>query len=273
VVAGGVLFGLALITKTTVYLPAAAAILAAELANRRRETGPGSRRKARGLTAVGNALAAAAVGTVIGLPWFVRNMRVYGPADPLGLAAHDRAVVGQPRTAEYVAAEGVGTYLERLVVFTFDSFWGVFGWMGVFLDSRIYWLLATVCVAAGVGLVGYLATKRTRGSVGADYLAASLLPLAAAVAAVLLAFVGYNLSFVQHQGRYLFPALIAISVFLVLGVRQWARWLAGLLGLVAPGFASAARRPLEVVAMFGFNAALAGLALASLYRYVVPGLS
>ena len=45
----------------------------------------------------------------------------------------------------------------------------------------------------------------------------------------------YNLTFVQFQGRYLFPALIPLSLFFSLGLAEafkarWAWWLAGGVG-------------------------------------------
>jgi 4-amino-4-deoxy-L-arabinose transferase-like glycosyltransferase len=51
-----------------------------------------------------------------------------------------------------------------------------------------------------------------------------------------LAYIGYNLTFVQFQGRYLFPALIPIGLFFSLGLSEvftWRRawWLAGGLGV------------------------------------------
>ncbi|MBP8949305.1 MAG: hypothetical protein KBG73_10720, partial [Candidatus Promineofilum sp.] len=35
--------------------------------------------------------------------------------------------------------------------------------------------------------------------------------------------VAYNLTFVQHQGRYLYPALIPIAVGFVAGLGYWLR--------------------------------------------------
>jgi hypothetical protein len=35
--------------------------------------------------------------------------------------------------------------------------------------------------------------------------------------------IGYNLTFVQHQGRYLFPALLPIGVGVAVGLGVWLR--------------------------------------------------
>ena len=44
--------------------------------------------------------------------------------------------------------------------------------------------------------------------------------LAAAALLTLLTYVYYNITFLQHQGRYLFTALIPIAIFLALGWRS-----------------------------------------------------
>ncbi|HRO24529.1 MAG TPA: hypothetical protein PLR07_09570, partial [Promineifilum sp.] len=69
-----------------------------------------------------------------------------------------------------------------------------------------------------------------------------------------------NLTFVQHQGRYLFPALIPIAVGFTAGLGYWLRplerrwpWAVWLLPL-------------------GFAAVLGGMAVYALWR-VLPGLA
>jgi hypothetical protein len=71
---------------------------------------------------------------------------------------------------------------------------------------------------------------------------------------------GYNLTFVQHQGRYLFPALIPIAVGFAAGLGYWLRpldrqwpWVAYLLPL-------------------GMAALLGGISLFTLWR-ILPGLA
>ena len=71
--------------------------------------------------------------------------------------------------------------------------------------------------------------------------------------------------FVQHQGRYLFPALAAIAAFFMLGLRQLVREGASHLGLPARS------RLLEAVAMLGFDAVLGFLAVKSVKLPVTIG--
>ena len=73
--------------------------------------------------------------------------------DILGMRFHDAVVVGQPTTADWLAENGSIAYSERAMTLTFRSFWGVFGWLSVFMDSRIYTLLL---VFTGVVLCGLL---------------------------------------------------------------------------------------------------------------------
>ncbi len=260
---GGLLLAAALLTKVSAY-PVAGILAAGEaLAWWRRGR-------------LGTALAARAVAQIwiIGLagawPWFQRNAAVYGAGDFLGRAAHDRVVLGQPTTAAWIAEHGLwGTpeaLVQRMVTWTFASFWGVFGWMGVFLDARLYRMLALASLVALVGLLAYLVRLcRTptlrRGDEGAA-VALSLLAGAAAVAG----FLWWNTTFVQHQGRYLFPALAALAALFSVGLREVARRLAG---AVLPGPRATQA---EGLALAAFGLALAALAWVSLVRYIGPQL-
>ncbi|RLT38247.1 MAG: hypothetical protein DWI57_12380, partial [Chloroflexi bacterium] len=93
---------------------------------------------------------------LLGLPLWLRNITTYGGLDFLGLAWHDQVVTGQPTTAGWIAANGWPAYWERAWDFTFKSFWGVFGWLGVFMDGRIYTLLLIFSVIVGAGIMAGL---------------------------------------------------------------------------------------------------------------------
>ncbi len=161
---------------------------------------------------------------LMSLPWWWRNMRLYGLSDPLGLDRHNAVVVGQPRTADWIAMQGWGAYLDRFVTFTFRSFWGVFGWMGVFMDARIYLLLTMLSLFIVAGLL-FQFWRWRRGQLALSrFQRRGLALLVLHLGVVAAAYLWYNLDFVQHQGRYFFPALLPLSV-LVAG---------GLLGLFSP---------------------------------------
>ncbi len=151
------------------------------------------------------------------LPWFARNMAVYGLNDPFGLARHDSIVVGQPRTYQWLEAMGAFGLLKAFLLTSFRSFWGQFGWMAVPMDERVYAFLALACLFALWGFLHWL-PQGWRALKDAQRLGLILLALSLLLTA--LSFLWYNLKFVQHQGRYLFPALIPLGLGFSLGLRE-----------------------------------------------------
>lgn len=244
----GILLGLILITKTTAYiaLPLAAGALAWCWV---RERAPLRR-------VVGEGLAALAPAALLALPWYARNLYVYGWPDFLGLMRHDQIVIGQTRTAQYIAENGPAAYWRRAAEWTFKSFVGVFGWMGVWLDTRVYYLLGLwlgVPLAAAAAALGLRTGRQPRAAGPAAAPRAATRPNAAAVLLAtsalltLLTYIYYNLTFLQHQGRYLFTALIPIAVFLA------AWWERALMPAVARAVVSIALAWAAVMAAWGLG--------------------
>ncbi len=191
---------------------------------------------------------------LLGALWWVRNMVVYGGLDVLGKAAHDSVVVGQPRTAEWVAEMGRTAVVRAFVSTTFNSFWGQFGWMTTPMDGRLYRLLWVFTAVWVLGLIVALVIwwDRKRPSVLAVVLLFLTFVLTLGVHVV------YNLTFVQHQGRYLFPALLPIGVGVSVGLGMWVR--------------PFLRRwpPLRYALPLGLGLAMVGLAVWALFRVIVP---
>ncbi len=204
---GGVL-GLLLLTKSTGYGAIVLAVLAIALRGRR--TGQSLRWSAREvLVVLGPAL-------ILGALWWVRNIAVYDWPDVMGLIRHDNVVVGQPRTADWIARDGLFPFLGGALRTTFRSFWGQFGWMGVVLDGRIYLGLAIFTVIGVWGAAWRLATGLRAGLEARQR--DGLLLLGTSALITLGLFAGYNLTFVQHQGRYLFPALPLVGLAAAAGL-------------------------------------------------------
>lgn len=201
------------------------------------------------------------VAFLIGLPWWIHNLQMYGGTDFLGLQRHNAVVVGQPTTAEWIAQFGFGGLLSRMTQTTFQSYWGQFGWMSVLMDTRFYWLLLAFTLLSAVLFVawwvhGSSAKRRLQGqtqtksgaSIYSPYLVLTetqsrrLTVLAVLMLLTALAFIWYNLQFVQHQGRYLFQGLIPVATAFALGwsfilsrrenLARWL-WLVVLIGLFA----------------------------------------
>lgn len=248
----GVLMGMGFLTKgTVIFVPALAALALAWVWRRERWTLKHAGREA---------LAMFLPALLIGGAWWARNVGVYGWPDFFGQIRHNAIVEGQPRTAQWIAELGWGEYLRRFAVTTFDSFWGQFGWMGVVMDRRVYWALLafTVLVSAGWGIALAEAGRASRPS-GDRGPVAWLLGLNL-LCSVLL-YLGYNLTFVQFQGRYLFSALIPIAVAVSLGLERLARLARPLLGRHSGWL------PLAVIPL------LAALDVLALFRFIIPALA
>jgi len=221
----GILLGLILITKTTAYI--AVALAAGVLIWRWRRLRVGWRPMLLEAALVVGPLA------LIALPWYARNLAVYGWPDFLGLIRHDQIVVGQTRTGEFLAQVGWAAYLRRAIEFTFKSFWGVFGWLGVFMDSRIYFALALLSGLAAAGAIMRVERQTSNVKHHVSHFTfhvsqrRAFLLLLSSVLLTLLTYVWYNTQFVQHQGRYLFTALIPLAFAFAVG---WEAVVAGGVG-------------------------------------------
>jgi 4-amino-4-deoxy-L-arabinose transferase-like glycosyltransferase len=249
----GVLLGLGFLTKVTVYTVAVVAGVVLLWRYWRRW---------RALTRAG--LLVFGLAALIGLGWWARNLTVYGGLDLLGTVAHNAIVVGQPRTEQWIASLGLSGTLKAFFQTTFQSFWGQFGWMGVVMPAWVYRvLLAFSCltlalllwVAAGRnGLRSVMRSRRPRPLAG-------LLILGSTLVMSVVVFVTYNLTFVQHQGRYLFSSLVPIGIGVAVG---WA-------AVVDPLTRRFQRA--GYLLPLGLAVGLVGLDLLALYRFILPALS
>lgn len=211
----GVLAGLALLTKTTIYFLGGIAVLVVLLRWRRE----------RWTLRVGTAHLAAVIvpALLVGGLWWARNLDTYGGTDAFGLQRHDAITVGQLRTDEYIDVVLGGSerqYLENYVETTFHSFWGQFGWMAVPLPVNVYrvFVLFTLVVLSGAVLFAWRqGWPRTLSAAQRD----ALIVCAVVVALVVAAYILYNRDFVQFQGRYLYPALIPLALLVALGLGGW----------------------------------------------------
>jgi 4-amino-4-deoxy-L-arabinose transferase-like glycosyltransferase len=224
-IGAGALIGLGLLTKLAlaIFVPLALVVIVFCSSHRVRE----------------GALLLATTGLLV-LPWLVHQVTTYGWTDPLATTRHAQVVLDQQRFP--------GLSLEYLGAFfttSFHSFWAQFGWMAVVAPARLYWIWGVLTLAALAGLV----LQRSRLA-EPEWRLVVLTVVAAAVG-----YVGYNLAFVQFQGRYLFTALVPLVMLLVAGwagclprrVQAWGVLLIGcglvalnayaLLRVLVPGFA------------------------------------
>ena len=223
----GILLGLSLLTKTTIYVAAAVAAAAVWLHEGRRKVVLSQRalRSFRTLLGIG------ALAMLYGVPWFSRNVQVYGWPDALAWQRHGLVVAEQLRTADLLKQVGSVGFLKSFSLTTFRSFWGQFGWMGVLLDARLYQALALWSALLAAGFALFLSRiwhssrapedRRNLYLTSPQVRALGVLALAGMLTVAL--YLAYNVEFVQHQGRYLFSALVPVSLGAALGLRELMR--------------------------------------------------
>jgi hypothetical protein len=142
--------------------------------------------------------------------------------------AHDRVVIGQLRTADYLSQVGWSSYLSNLVQTTFISFWGQFGWMALPLSGRPLLAVGGLVAMAASGWLIRLVTKLQDSEARQTHESQLIWILGVTVLLTFAAFIGYNLEFLQFQGRYLYAGLIPMALFLVLGLEAWGHFWARL---------------------------------------------
>jgi 4-amino-4-deoxy-L-arabinose transferase-like glycosyltransferase len=182
---------------------------------------------------------AAATTAILMVPWLVHQVTSYGWTDPFAIGRHASVVQDQPRFPGFSV-----DWLVQFLTVSFHSFWAQLGWMAIVAPDRLYVIWGLVSLVALVGLV-------RAGACWFGMPAWRL--LLATVGLALVAYVGYNLAFVQFQARYVFTALAPIAALLV---RGWSG------GLPRRG------QPWTVLVV---AAALVALNAYALIRVLVPG--
>jgi len=238
----GLLLAVGLLTKTTAYVAGGVAVLAVMIRWRR------ERRPWR--WAIGQLAWMFGPALLVSAPWFIRNGLTYGWLDPLGWTRHNAVVEGQPRSSEWLALYGWGGLVGRMAHTTFKSFWGQFGWMELVLPIHIYQALALLSALLVIGFLWWLFDPRRPRPTSLQR--SRLLLLLASGLFTTLSFFWYNLTFVQHQGRYLFPALIPLGTAAALGLSTIARVLPGRIRAWAIGALFAGLATLDVYCLFKF---------------------
>lgn len=172
--------------------------------------------------------------------WFVRNWTLY--RDPLGLNVM-LAIAGERSskpTFSDLIAESEGFKI---------SYWALFGAVNVLADPIVYAVYDAITVLSGIGLL--LAIRRHFGG-DKTVSGSALLVLALWIAILFASLVQWTQMTKASQGRLLFPAISAISIFLSWGLTQ----------LVPRRFTG--------VLAGGVSAVMLILAIISPFRYIAP---
>ncbi len=193
--------------------------------------------------------------------WWLRNLGVYGFPDFLGLAAHDRVVIGQLRTETLITQVGVSEYLRRALTTTFNSVFGQLGWMALPLPEWAYAIIGLLLLLSAAGWIANL-LRRSDASTTTQLVRQQMsIVLAITGLLAILQYLYYNTEFVQFQGRYLFTGLIPFALSVVLGWDAWRVRLGG-----------EDNRSLVAYVLIGLPFLLVPLDLWLLWR-VIPGLA
>jgi len=174
--------------------------------------------------AVRSALAVGVGALAVAGWWYVRNLLLYG--EPTGLTAMWE-VVGR--------REGFGTALWGEFRGLRYSFWGLYGWFSITMPEGVYRLLDGLTVLAAAGLVlevgrwfysglwrgVWNACRRREPGWGVAFrpLASVLLGVLAIV--IVSALARWTSLTSGSQGRLLFPAMVSMAFFWVVGLRSW----------------------------------------------------
>ncbi|MDE0198045.1 MAG: DUF2142 domain-containing protein [Caldilineaceae bacterium] len=164
--------------------------------------------------------------------WYVRNILLYG--DPFG-TANLLSVTGQrlePQTLPGLFGELRGLQM---------SFWGVFGWFSILLPPWLYTIFELLSALALSGaLIAWLRSKKASRALDArEVQVVDSVNISWVWALISVALLAYWISIAQgSQGRLLFPAISALAVVAVGGLRFWAgllpRGVRAVLGTVVP---------------------------------------
>jgi 4-amino-4-deoxy-L-arabinose transferase-like glycosyltransferase len=200
----GCVLGVGLLTKTTCIILFPVVLVAYLLAGRAKKIA---------WTSVGGHVATAlAISLVIGGWWLMRNIRLYG--DLLAISQFNKTFQDTAKPDMLIVAFGPLWYLERLVGWTFASFWGVFGHMDTFMPAWAYLIFGVASLSALVRGIPAVRDLMSKAGTVRDVLVIFTLT----VGLVGIAFLKFNASFFQVQGRYLYPAILPISVLWSMGI-------------------------------------------------------
>ncbi len=144
---------------------------------------------------------------VIAAPWFWRNWLLYG--DPTALGPF-LAVVGHRTTPVHPRTEFQGLRISLV---------GLFGWFNIPLPEWVYRVWDGFLAVSAIGFLQGVWRRRFRLRPLRNH--AFLFLLAAWLGVILLALIRWTTLTPGTQGRLLFPALVSLSILLMLGWREW----------------------------------------------------
>ena len=152
-------------------------------------------------------LLAVSIFLVMTSPWIARNLFLYH--DALGFSQIRPEFFPEQRATVLTVVSATDWVKD-----VFQSFVGTFGHLNIPLDSDIYSFFKILFVLGAFGFFTYLIRMRDAMHIPRK----SFMLLGAVLFFTLVELVVFNLRFYQPQGRYLFPALTSIALFIGVGL-------------------------------------------------------
>ncbi|MBN1310815.1 MAG: DUF2142 domain-containing protein [Anaerolineae bacterium] len=182
------------------------------------------------------ALAVAATCLAIAGWWYLRNHMLYG--ELLGLNTHVAVAGGREIALWDLRHEWYGFWV---------SYWSLFGAVNILADPGVYTFYTVLCLAAIAGLVWW-AIRIIRTKRRDDLVLLGLLALQVAV--VFAGVIRWTMQTYASQGRLIFPAIVALSTLIALGLlsllpKSWQTWAAFAINI--PLLAIAAMAPIRYI--------------------------
>jgi hypothetical protein len=212
----GVTLGLGLMTKLTLIPQVIVGCVAVALAGRLQRV-PKEGAESLGVRQSRRLVVRAAV--FAGLPmlalagwWFLRNL--FLGDDLLGWQGFEESAAALSRRVP------LSVDLPGYFNLQFKSFVGMFGWLTAPLPQAMYWIAAGVAVAAACGLIVFAARPTVRRGVGPEKRGLALCWVSVILVYAMVFRLAFDFDLVVAQGRYLFTALPAFSVLVVLGLSR-----------------------------------------------------
>lgn len=166
------------------------------------------------ITLGGSLLLLASLGFLV-FVWVFRSVSLYGALTTrhAGVVGRFLADLGKPLK---VLRQMHWELIPKALRYGFVTFWSSFGWGNVGIDQWIYQLLAIVCLLGTIGLMVFILRRYPRSTKwGVLLLLSAILLILAVPMYRVLRFGQFYL-----RGRYLLPAISAVSLLLFLG---WAQ--------------------------------------------------
>jgi 4-amino-4-deoxy-L-arabinose transferase-like glycosyltransferase len=165
-------------------------------------------------------------------PWYLFLYRTYGNLSAFdqisALQWNNYRVGGTPSFWELF-------WNKNFATLRWQETWGMFGWRRLPLDGGLLWAIAIPLILGLTGLVGYgvIVARNARNDVQGDAILqpqrwqiVSLALMLSTCIVAYLAIIQFGLRFELTQARYYFPAVNAVAVLLMLGLRTLTpiRW-------------------------------------------------